>query len=102
MRKLRLILPAAVMATWLAFGVAPVMASTIYSSLPASGVVQIPSEGVEAQSFNQIGNEVILDLAGDDQEVSVTMVGWACQAGRWNTGDCVTTPGRRRFRPRSR
>jgi hypothetical protein len=93
MRKLRLILPAAVMATWLAFGVAQAGAASgqiVYSSLPAKGVVAVPSEGAEADQFNQLGNEVILTKASTVAKVSVTMVSWACQTGGWSTGDCVT------------
>ena len=92
MRKLRLILPAAVMTTCLAFGVAQAGAASgqvVYNSLPAKGVVQVPSEGAEAAEFNQLGNEVILTKATTVKKVSVTMVSWACQTGGWSTGDCV-------------
>jgi hypothetical protein len=80
----------------LAMGVGTASAKTnpvLYSSLPPAGTVSIPSVGVEAYSFNQIGNEVILTRSATVHHVSVTMVDWACQAGAWNTGDCVTTPG---------
>ena len=93
MRKLRLIMPAAVMATCLAFGVAQAGAASgqvVYNSLPAKGVVQVPSEGAEAAAFNQLGNEVILTKATTVKKVSVTMVSWACQTGGWSTGDCAT------------
>ena len=45
---------------------------TVYSSLPASGVVQVPSVGAEADAFNQFGNEVILTKGGMVKQVSVT------------------------------
>ena len=67
----------------------------LYSSLPKAGTVSIPSVGVEAYSFNQIGNEVILTRRATAHHVSVTMVDWACQNGDWTgaTGPCTTTPG---------
>jgi hypothetical protein len=65
----------------------------LYSSLPQAGTVSIPSVGVEAYSFNQIGNEVILTRRATAHHVSVTMVDWACHHGARNTGDCMTTPG---------
>jgi hypothetical protein len=68
--------------------------STLYTSLPKPGVVSVPSLGVEAYSFNQIGNEVILTRSATTRHVSVTMVDWACQHGSWNGGDCVTTAGK--------
>jgi hypothetical protein len=80
----------------LAVGIGTASANTnpvLYSSLPEAGTVSIPSVGVEAYSFNQIGNEVILTRRATAHHVSVTMVDWACQHGAWNTGDCITTPG---------
>jgi hypothetical protein len=80
----------------LAVGAGTASATTnpvLYSSLPAPGTVSIPSVGVEAYSFNQIGNEVILTRSATAHHVSVTMVDWACQTGAWNTGDCATAPG---------
>ena len=95
MRKLRLILPAAVMTTWLGFGVAPVMASSpspVYDSLPPSGTVTVTSFGEEALQFNQFGNEVILTKSVTMDKVSVTMVSFACQTGTGTTA-CTTTAG---------
>ena len=74
-------------------GVSPAGAASgqiIYNSLPAKGVVSVPSEGAEADQFNRFGNEVILTKATTVAKVSVTMVSWACQTGGWSTGDCVT------------
>jgi hypothetical protein len=74
-------------------GVSPAGAASgqiVYSSVPARGVVSVPSVGVEAYAFNQVGNEVILTKASTVAKVSVTMVSWACQTGGWSTGDCVT------------
>ena len=91
MRKL---LPAVLaMIACLVVGVAPAGAASgqiVYNSLPATGVVSVPSVGAEAYSFNRVGNEVILTKSSTVAKVSVTMVSWACQTGGWSTGDCVT------------
>ena len=78
----------------LVFGVTQAVAQstqTVYSSLPASGVVQVPSIGAEADQFNQVGNEVILTKGGMLQKVSVTMTDFACQTGSPGAGTCATT-----------
>ena len=66
--------------------------SVLYTST-APGVGNIPSVGVEAYSFNQIGDEVKLRRLAKLKSVAVQLSSWACQSGAWNTGDCVTTPG---------
>jgi len=66
--------------------------SVLYTST-APGVGNIPSVGVEAYGFNQIGDEVILRRVAKLKSVAVQLSSWACQSGAWNTGDCVTTPG---------
>jgi len=74
-------------------GVSPAGAASgqiVYNSLPAKGVVSVPSVGAEAYAFNRVGNEVILTKATTVKKVRVTMVSWACQTGGWSTGDCVT------------
>ncbi len=90
----RLLPPVLAMVACLLVGVSPAGAATdqfVYNSLPASGVVSVPSEGAEATQFNQFGNEVILTKASTVAKVSVTMVSWTCETGTWNAGDCVTT-----------
>ncbi len=80
MRKLLPVVLA--MIACLVVGVAPAGAASaqiVYNSLPASGVVAVPSESAEADQFNQLGNEVILTKAATVAKVSVTMVSWACQ-----------------------
>lgn len=65
----------------------------VYDSTPAKGTVSVPSVGAEAYSFNQVGNEVILQPHhAAIRNVKVTMVSWACQHGSWQAG-CVTKPG---------
>jgi hypothetical protein len=57
------------------------------------GAPNLPSLGVEAYSFNQIGDEVLLRRVAKIKSVTVTMSDWACESGGWNTDDCLTTPG---------
>lgn len=66
--------------------------SVLYTST-RPGVANLPSVGVEAYSFNQIGDEVVLRRVAKLKSVAVTLSSWACQTGAWNTGDCQTTPG---------
>jgi hypothetical protein len=67
--------------------------SVLYTSTQP-GVANLPSVGVEAYSFNQIGDEVLLRRRGARlNSVAVQLSSWACQTGAWNTGDCHTTAG---------
>jgi hypothetical protein len=68
----------------------PKPSKTLYSS--TSSAVSIPSVGVEAYSFNQVGNEVILNRTATTKSVTVTMVDWACQTGdeAGTSGPCTT------------
>ena len=66
--------------------------SVLYTST-APGVGNIQSVGVEAYSFNQIGDEVILRRVAKLKSVAVQLSSWACQTGAWNTNDCHTTAG---------
>jgi hypothetical protein len=57
-------------------------------------VGNIPSVGVEAYSFNQIGDEVLLRRRGAKlKSVAVQLSSWACETGAWFSHDCQTTPG---------
>jgi hypothetical protein len=71
---------------------ASVPRSVLYTSTDP-GVGNIPSVGVEAYAFNQIGDEVILRRVAKIKSVAVQLSSWTCQSGGWNTDDCVTTPG---------
>jgi hypothetical protein len=66
--------------------------SVLYTSTQP-GVANLPSVGVEAYSFNQIGDEVLLRRVAKIKSVAVTLSSWACQTGAWNTGDCHTNAG---------
>jgi len=68
--------------------------TVVYDSTVSPLPGNIPSEGPEAYSFREFGDEVTFagtqrTLAG----VSVTLSSWACQSGHWNTKDCSTIPG---------
>ncbi len=66
--------------------------SVLYASTdPGAG--NIPSVGVEAYGFNQIGDEVLLRRVAKIKSVAVQLSSWTCQTGAWNTGDCHTTAG---------
>jgi hypothetical protein len=84
----------AVLGLTAATATAKVSRSVLYSST-APGVGNIPSLGVEAYSFNQIGDEVILRRTATIKTVSVQLSDWACQAGTWDhvADNCLTTPG---------
>jgi hypothetical protein len=66
--------------------------SVLYTSTQP-GVANVPSVGVEAYSFNQIGDEVRLRRVAKIKSVAVQLSSWACQTGAWNTGDCYTDAG---------
>jgi hypothetical protein len=71
---------------------ASVPKSVLYTSTDP-GVGNIPSLGVEAYSFNQIGDEVILRRVAKIKSVAVQLSSWACQSGSWDQGNCSTIPG---------
>jgi hypothetical protein len=66
--------------------------SVLYTSTDP-GVGNIPSVGVEAYSFNQIGDEVLLRRVARIKSVAVQLSSWACKTGSWDAHNCVTTPG---------
>ncbi len=66
--------------------------SVLYTSTQP-GAPNLPSLGVEAYGFNQIGDEVLLRRVAKIKSVTVTMSDWACQSGAWYSGDCVSTAG---------
>ncbi len=71
---------------------ANVASSVLYTSTDP-GVGNIPSVGVEAYSFNQIGDEVLLRRVAKLKSVSVQLSDWACESGSWDQHNCVTTHG---------
>lgn len=75
-------------------GAAGAGAVTVYDNIPTPTPGNVPSEAFEAQSASEFGGQI--ELAGtarNDATVSVLMSTWGCEAGHWDTGNCVTTPG---------
>jgi hypothetical protein len=67
----------------------------VYDNTPHPLPGNLTSWGFEATGTAEVGDRVGL-AAGSAREaatVSVVMSSWACQAGHWNIGDCVTAPG---------
>jgi hypothetical protein len=87
------LLAVAVLGLTAASASAAVPHSVLYAST-RPGVGNLPSVGVEAYSFNQIGDEVLLRRRGVRlKSVAVQLSSWACQTGAWFTNDCHTTAG---------
>lgn len=66
----------------------------VYDSTVTPLPGHLPSLGLEATGTSALGDEIV--LAGDSralQQVTVTLVSWACETGAWTTHDCQTTPG---------
>ncbi len=70
------------------------VAKVIYNSTPAPAPGSLPSLGVEAYSFNQLGDEVQFGRHGHTlNQVTVGFTDWACQSGQWNLSTCVSDIG---------
>jgi hypothetical protein len=69
-------------------------AAVVYDSVPTPLPGNVASIGFEATSASEFGDEVqFAGTARSLTSVTVTMSSWACQSGRWNTGDCATASG---------
>ena len=75
----------------------PPQTVAVYDSTISPLPGNIPSFGVEAYAFNQIGNEINLATPGGPPKqlnnVVVTMSSWHCEAGDVFSGTCVSIPG---------
>ena len=68
--------------------------NTIYNTIPSPLPGNLFSLGYEANATSEWGDQVIFAPGGRAlTTVTVTMSSWGCQAGHWNTSDCVTAPG---------
>ena len=67
----------------------------LYNSIPNPLPPSVASEGPEAYAFSEIGDGFTLAGPAGSMlgKITVIMDSWGCQTGRWNTADCVTTPG---------
>lgn len=75
-------------------GVTPSFADVIYDSTVTPLPGNLPSEGMEAFGLREFGDGIT--FAGTARKlvnVKVTLSSFACQSGKWSTGDCATTPG---------
>jgi len=96
MRRFLLLVPIAVALAAAAMGPAVFAAGghVIYDSTVTPLPGNVPSVGAEAYSFTELGDEVTFaDNTRTLKQVTVTLSSWGCQAGRWYTADCSTTPG---------
>ncbi len=97
MHARRLVVPLLAAAALLGLSTASASANSLPSSVLYSstqpGAPNLPSVGVEAYAFNQIGDEVLLRRVAKLKSVTVTLSDWACESGAWFSHDCVTTPG---------
>jgi hypothetical protein len=68
--------------------------NTIYNTIPSPLPGNMFSLGYEATSTSEWGDQVGFGPGGRAlTTVTVTMSSWGCQAGHWNTNDCVTALG---------
>jgi hypothetical protein len=67
----------------------------VYNSIPKNLAGNYPSQPFQAQQTSEFGDRVAFATGTTDKlkQVTLVMSSWACQAGTWNGGDCVTTPG---------
>ena len=76
-------------------GTSSAFAEVRYSSIPDKLPGNVASVGFEATSTSEFGDHVrFIDKGKNDiKKVTVVVSSWGCEAGGWNTGDCVTKPG---------
>jgi hypothetical protein len=68
--------------------------TTIYRSTVEPRPGNLPSDGFEATSTSEFGDEVTFaHHARRLKTVTVTMSSWGCQVGSWNLNNCSTHPG---------
>jgi hypothetical protein len=75
-------------------GAVPGFADVIYDSTVTPLPGNLPSEGPEAYGLKEFGDGIT--FAGTARKlvnVKVTLSSFACETGRWDTGNCATTPG---------
>jgi hypothetical protein len=89
-----LALAAALVAAVIAFPAAAAGTTVVYDNTPHPLPGNLVSWAFEATGTSEFGDRVGL-AAGPRQAATATVVlsSWACQAGSWNAGDCVSAPG---------
>lgn len=75
----------------------PVVAAsvTIYDDMPNPIPGNVPSQGFEATTALELGDQVQFSAGSPRALASVTVLlsSWGCAAGHWYSGDCVTPSG---------
>jgi hypothetical protein len=65
-----------------------------YNSMRNNLPGNMPSQAFQAQQTSEFGDSVALAAGPRNADsVDVVMSSWGCQAGTWNAGNCVTSPG---------
>jgi hypothetical protein len=75
-------------------GASQAFGQVIYDSTVTPLPGNLPSEGAEAFAFNEFGDGIT--FAGTSRSlvnVTITLSSFACQSGKWNTGNCISAPG---------
>jgi hypothetical protein len=67
----------------------------IYDNIPNPLPGNLASLGYEATSTSEFGDRIKFSSNGGRSLISVTVTlsSWGCETGRWEDGDCSTTPG---------
>jgi hypothetical protein len=75
-------------------GASASFADVIYDSTVTPLPGNLPSEGPEAFGLREFGDGITFAGAARNLvNVKVTLSSFACQSGRWSTGNCVSAPG---------
>jgi hypothetical protein len=78
----------------LLLGATQAFGQVIYDSTVTPQPGNLPSQGAEAHAFTEFGDGITFaGTARNLRTVTVTMSSFGCESGRWNTNNCVTTPG---------
>ncbi|RKN04882.1 hypothetical protein [Streptomyces radicis] len=66
----------------------------IYDSIPEELPPHVASLGYQATGTSEFGDEVGFGSEGNRKlkSIEVVLSSWACEAGRWNTTDCFSSP----------
>jgi hypothetical protein len=104
-KVLRLLLGAVILGMLAIMGVSSALAGpptsssggtggVVYNAIPSKLPGSVPSQGFECCQTNEFGDEVGLGgTARTLKSMSVVLVSWGCESGRWYNNDCLTTSG---------
>jgi hypothetical protein len=84
----------AIVALCLSTGALALSTPVVYNSIPSPQPGNVPSEGGEAYSFAELGDQVEFSSSGGVvSSVDVLMSSWGCESGHWFDDTCQTTAG---------